>query len=214
MTQSDHHNLITDIIFDLGKVIVGFDWNITLKKLSQIAPEEVAEFIRRDTPGFMALLADPADCLERGKLSFEEFHSLLSGKLGLDITVQEFRDMWCDIFWPNHDVIRIGRTLAQRYNVHLMSNTSEAHYDWIIRRFPEVIFYRKAALSYQLRCMKPEPEYYSKALALFDSDPAGALFIDDLQENLDGAAFFGIRTIRFEGSENLINRLKEHGVTL
>ena len=73
MTKSDHHNLITDIIFDLGKVIVGFDWNITLKKLSQIAPEEVAEFIRRDTPGFMALLADPADCLERGKISFEEF---------------------------------------------------------------------------------------------------------------------------------------------
>lgn len=214
MTNSDHYNLITDIIFDLGKVIVGFDRDVALKKLTQIVPGEMAEFIRRDTPGFMALLAEPADRLERGKISFEEFHSLMSGKIGLDITVQEFRDMWCDIFWPNPDVIRIGRALAQRYNVHLMSNTSEAHYEWIIRRFPEVVFYSKAALSYQLGCMKPEPEYYAKALELFDSDPASALFIDDLQENLDGAAFFGIRTIRFEGSENFLKRLLDYGVAI
>ena len=214
MKPSTPDNPITDIIFDLGKVIVSFDWNIALPKMALHAPREISDLIMQDRPRFMQLLAEPADRLERGLISFEEFYSIVSGKLGLVVSIGELRSIWCDIFWANPDVIRMGKSLARRYNVHLMSNTSEAHYQWIIDRFPEVVFYRQAALSYQLGCMKPEPEYYVRAFQLFDSSPDNALFIDDLQENLDGAEVFGIRTIKFENSEKLKKRLVVYGVAL
>lgn len=212
MKSSNQDNSITDIIFDLGKVIVSFDWDIALKKIARHAPREISELIIQDRAGFMQLLAEPADRLERGLISFSQFYSTISKTLGLDVSIGELRQIWCDIFWANPDVISIGNSLAHRYNVHLMSNTSEAHYQWIIARFPEVVFYQKAALSYQLGCMKPEAEYYIRAFELFNSSPANALFIDDLQENLDGAEVLGIRTIRFEDSEKLKNRLIEYGV--
>lgn len=212
MKSSNQDNSITDIIFDLGKVIVSFDWNIALGKIAQHAPREISDLIIQDRAGFMQLLAEPAGRLERGLISFAQFYSIISNTLSLDVSIEELRQIWCDIFWANPDVISIGNSLALRYNVHLMSNTSEVHYQWIIARFPEVVFYQKAALSYELGCMKPEAEYYTRAFELFNSSPANALFIDDLQENLDGAEVLGIRTIRFENLEKLKNRLIEYGV--
>ncbi len=205
---------ITDIIFDLGKVLVPFDWDIALEKLFPLASNEIGEFIRKDPAGFMKMLEEPANRMERGSLDFANFFAIVSNVIGFKIPMDKFREIWCDIFWVNHNVINIGMTLAQRYSCWLMSNTSRAHYEWIISKFPEIMFYKKAALSYEIGHMKPEPEYYIKGLQLFGVNPHNVVFIDDIQENLDGAATLGIRTIRFEGAGSLIERLKDYGVSL
>lgn len=213
MTLSSQ-DLITDIIFDLGKVLVPFDWNIAFQKLALCGNPDTIPLVARNRREFLKIVAEPANRLERGQLTFSEFYGMIVRLTGLNVHFETFREIWCDIFWANEDVINIGRVLAQSYSCWLMSNTSEAHYDWIIKKFPDIRFYKKAALSYELGFMKPEPRYYIEAMKLFAVNPGNALFIDDIQENLDGAAIFGIRTIRFDGARNLIQRLRDYGVRI
>lgn len=209
MTMPDS---ITDVIFDLGKVLVPFDWEIAFSRLTGRVPAEVARWITHDRQTFIDRITGPVIDMERGLITFSEFHSLIRDIILLDASIDEFRDIWCDIFWLDEDVVEIGTELAKRYPCWLMSNTNRAHYEWIISRFPSVRFYRQAALSYKLGFMKPERAYYEKALQLFDVNPQRAVFIDDIQENLDGAAVFGIRTIRFENAKSLIRGLNDIGV--
>ncbi len=206
------HYSITDIIFDLGKVIVPFDWEIAFSRLAGRVAPEVARWVTHDRQTFIDKITGPVIDMERGLITFTEFHSLLRDIIGLDASLDEFRDIWCDIFWLNQDVVKLGTELAKRYPCWLMSNTNRAHYEWIMARFPSVVFYRQAALSYKLGFMKPERAYYEKALELFGVNPQRAVFIDDIQENLDGAAVFGIRTIRFENAKSLMRGLNDLGV--
>lgn len=205
---------VTNIIFDLGKVLVPFDWEIAFSKLSFHVPREITDLIKNDRALFISLFSDSLIDLEKGLISFENFFDKLRQTFSLDAPLLEFRKIWCDIFWVNQEVIELGRNLSSQYPCWLMSNTSQAHYEWIIEKFPSVLFYRKAALSYELGEMKPDRQYYVKAIDLFGIDPVSAIFIDDIQENLDGAAVLGIRTILFENVLKLRWSLKEHGVTL
>ncbi len=202
----------TDIIFDLGKVLVPFDWDIAFRRLILHVPEDIGRLVVEDRKTFMVNLALPCKQLECGQITFEQFFVKIREITGLDASLEAFRDIWCDIFWLNDELVKIGSKLTQNYSCWLMSNTSEAHYRWITTRFPSIEFYRKAALSYELGHMKPDRQYYEKALELFGIDPLKAVFIDDIQENLDGASLFGIRTIKYETNESLIRLLSDYGV--
>jgi putative hydrolase of the HAD superfamily len=214
MTPHTQQPSITDIIFDLGKVLVPFDWNIAFGRLTGLVPDSVSEMITNDRESFVEKIRLPCNQLELGALSFEDFFLTIGNLIGLETSLDNFRSIWCDIFWLNEDVVEIGTTLAEKFPCWLMSNTNEAHYNWIMQKFPSVRFYRAAALSYELGHMKPDVRYYTKALNLFGVDPQKAVFIDDILENLEGAALLGIRTIRFENARLLTQKLNEFGVYL
>jgi putative hydrolase of the HAD superfamily len=59
---------------------------------------------------------------------------------------------------------------------------------------------------------KPDPAIYRRALDILGSDPKRTLFIDDRQENVDGAVGVGMRAIRFTGAEALRSELGRLGV--
>lgn len=203
---------VTDIIFDLGNVLVPFDWEIAFIKMTKLVPKNISDLIIHDRRAFIDKLSQPFMELETGSVPFVKFYSTICDIIGLDTSLENFREIWCDIFWLDLDVVEVGRKLSRNYPCWLMSNTNQAHYEWIIDKFPEIRFYRKAALSYELGHMKPDGEYYLRALDLFGVDPEKAVFIDDIQENLNGAAVFGIKTIRFENANLLIQQLGDYGV--
>jgi putative hydrolase of the HAD superfamily len=53
---------------------------------------------------------------------------------------------------------------------------------------------------------------YRRAIDILGTPPERILFIDDRQENVDGAAQAGISAIRFEGEKVLREQLKGMGV--
>ncbi len=205
---------VKNLIFDLGNVLVPFDWRIAVRRLLNYLPPDLAYESKNDPGAFARLIIDLIDDLEIGLISFDEFHSKVISRIGLSIDLAEFRDIWCGIFKPDHQMALLGQQLSRRYDSWLASNTDEAHYNYIIENFPEILFYKEAALSYKMGTKKPESKYFIDALELFCIKPEDSVFIDDLIENVRSAEKVGIMAIQFTNITSLLEELTKRGVTI
>jgi putative hydrolase of the HAD superfamily len=158
------------------------------------------------------LVREPSVALETGRIDFHGYRKIVTDILGVELSEQEFRRIWCDIFRADRGMILLGRYLSRHYRTWLASNTSQTHYEWIVESFPEVVFFKDSALSFELGVMKPSREYYRRALNKFGIEAGSALFIDDLKENVDAAVQFGMIGILFRGRVELVQDLKELNV--
>jgi glucose-1-phosphatase len=205
---------IRHIIFDLGNVLVALDWETAFGRLMPHLPPDMAALLRTDRTAFLGLLHEPGVALETGHIDFREFYRQASALLVISMSFEEFRFVWCDLFRLNTEMVALGEGLSTRYQTWLASNTSRAHFEWIIGRFPRVAFYEGAALSFELGVMKPAREYYEKALTLFGIQDEPAIFIDDLEENVAAARDCGMIGIVFRGKDRLVEELANLGVTV
>lgn len=204
--------MIHHILFDLGQVLMPFDRQRSYDRvLPHLCPDK-RELVTERRKDFEALLKESAIALETGRIDFGDFQRQVESVLETSIPPEEFHRIWCDIFWMDKKIVALGESLSERYGTWLVSNTSRVHYQWIIKKFPRVAFYRDAALSYELGVMKPAKEYYEKALEQFGIDPAHCVFIDDLKENVDGAVATGMSGIVFNHCAQLVEALKALGV--
>ena len=206
--------MISNIIFDLGKVLCPFDWTTAYEKLMPHLPARRRRLLVEDRDALKGLFKGPANALESGKIDFDCFRQEMCEILGIRLNGDEFHRIWCDIFRMDEDMVALGERLSTRYGTWLASNTSKVHYEWILARFPRVAFYRAAALSYELGVMKPAPAYYEKAIALFGIEPSLSVFIDDIEENVVGAMRFGMTGILFRSHTLLMEELKGLGVVV
>ncbi len=205
---------IKDVIFDLGNVLVPFDWRIAVHRLLKYLPPDLAHKSENDPKTFAITIIDLIGALEIGSIKFDEFFREVVFRTGLTVELAEFKRIWCEIFQLDYQMTLLGRQLSERYGVWLASNTDEVHYNYIIQKFPEVLFYKRAALSYKMGTKKPELQYFVKALELFDIEPEHAIFIDDLMENVQAAEKLGITGIQFTTYEILSEELTRHGVNI
>ena len=206
--------LVKDVIFDLGNVLVPFDWRIAVIRLLKYLPRDLADKSENDPKSFALVVSDLIEALEIGSIRFDEFHREVVSRTGLSADLVEFRRIWCDIFRLDHQMVNLGHELARRYGVWLASNTDETHYEYITGKFPELLFYEKAALSYKMGTRKPQPQYFIKALELFRINAENAIFIDDIMENIQAAGKLGIVGIQFTTFQSLSERLREYGVVI
>jgi putative hydrolase of the HAD superfamily len=206
--------MIKNLMFDLGNVLAPFDWKHALVRIDPFLPERFSELLRKDEPAFRRLFFRRVRDLESGKISFEDFYATLRGMLEMDIRFDQFRDIWRDIFTPDLEMIEFGATISGHYATWLVSNTNNVHYEWLISEFPNLLFYRDAALSYELGAMKPDMSFYEKALNKFGVRAEESVFIDDLEENVQAAKRAGFNGVRFHGVCELKRELACLGVSI
>jgi len=204
--------MIRDILFDLGNVLAPVDWNKAFARLKPHLSPEFARLLQEDVESFRRLFRKPGIELESGRIDLDGFREAVTGILGVTFSPEEFRSIWCDIFRLDENMACLGRHLSARYGTWLASNTSREHYIWILEKFPEVKFYRDAALSFEFGVMKPAVEYYEKAAKKFGIKAQSAVFIDDLAENVDGAIRAGMHGIVFSTKKQLVADLENLGV--
>jgi glucose-1-phosphatase len=102
--------------------------------------------------------------------------------------------------------------VSKKAPAYLLSNTNALHIEFLRARYAFPRHVRGAILSHELGLRKPDAAIYRAALKLSGTRPEETLFIDDLKENVAGAAKLGIRTIRFRGAADLKPRLAELGL--
>lgn len=205
-------NNITDILFDLGNVLVPFNWEIAFSRLRPFLPEKVVSLMSKDKKLFKIIFHQAAVDMEMGRIDFSQFAVIFSQSLGLQLSIDSLRDIWCDIFWMDEEMVSLGELLSKKYGTWLVSNTSRVHYQWIVDRFPRVTFFREAALSYEMGIMKPSPLYYQRVIDMFGIDPETSLFIDDLGENVEAARRAGFHAIRFKNRYQLLKDFLKVGI--
>lgn len=90
-----------------------------------------------------------------------------------------------------------------------LNNEARATNDYRFTKFGLREVFQVAFSSCYVGLRKPDPAIYRRALDILGGSPQRVLFIDDRQQNVDGAAAAGMKTIRFQGADALRSELAE-----
>jgi len=200
------------LLWDIGNVLVSFDYNSAFKKLGEYLNPLTAMLLWAKKEEFLKDIRTELDLLETGKMTLEQLFSRLKGKIGMKMEFDQFKNVWCGIFETKEDVIAYAHTLGEKYDAYFLSNTNLAHYEYLMQTYPQLGFARGQALSYELGVMKPAREYFEKTLELFGLNAEECLFIDDNPNNVSAAAELGIEGIAFTDLAQLQTALAEKNV--
>src|SRR6266536_3324607 len=174
--------MIKTVIFDLGKVIVPFDFSRgyrAMAKLCSYAPEEIPKRIGT---------TDLVSRFECGQVPPEQFVEQLCEILDLRLEYAHFCEMWSSIFLP-HTLIpeSLLEGLRRRYRLLLLSNTNAIHFKMVRENYPLLQHFDDYVLSYEVGAMKPSPRIYEEAIARAQCAPGECFFTDDIAEYVAGA---------------------------
>jgi putative hydrolase of the HAD superfamily len=198
--------MLRAFIFDIGNVILRFDFQHAMRKLEQHC-DPIADSI-------LELIEPVKLAYEGGRMERADFQAELRAILRYTGTDADFVTAWEDIFTENEPMIRLIEALEPHYPLYLISNTSDIHVDFFLRRYPVFGRFRDAVYSYKVRASKPEREIYEIAARQFGVEPSEAFFIDDLAPNIASAAAVGFQTHHYHHDRHheLLERLKALGV--
>src|SRR5210317_1509875 len=110
------------IVFDLGNVLIPFDYNILIKKLDALNTGLGQHFV--DT--YFANYETHRD-FERGKISEENFIGRMLEILDYKINGEIFCKNFSCIFKQNTEVTKLLPILRNKYKLILLSNTNSIH---------------------------------------------------------------------------------------
>lgn len=175
------------IFFDLGMVLVTFDWNLAIPRFAArgASPEKVRAF-----------LDDPVhEEFERGAVTEAEFFARGQSMMNFQGTCEEFKTYWNEIFETHAANIELARQLAAAYPLFVISNTNPWHMAYVEKTYAWVHLFRERFYSPPLKIRKPHPRIFEIALARSGIAAERALFLDDRLENIHGAASVGMQTL-------------------
>ncbi len=200
--------MIKTVIFDLGKVIIPFDFMRGYQGLEAISSLSVAEIRRRIAS------TDLVQRFETGMVDPQDFVAQLSRTLDLDISYDQFCRIWSSIFLPDPLVPEsLLQALSRRYLLLLLSNTNAIHFEMLERTYPILRHFHDRILSHVVRAMKPSPAIYQAAIARAGCAPEEIFFTDDIPDYVAAARREGIDAVQFESSAQIERELRARGVT-
>lgn len=199
--------MIRTIIFDLGNVIVPFDFKLGYAKIAALCGCPAGEIpLRIRATG----LVQP---FETGHISAEQFVREVSAVLGLRATHEEFCELWTSVFLPDTLIPEaLLSSLRERYRLLLLSNTNPIHFSMIQANYPLLGHFHHYVLSYEVGSAKPDPKIYEEALAHARCRPEECLFVDDMSINVEAARRHGMEAVQFLSSEQLEKEMLARGV--
>ena len=199
--------MIRTIIFDLGKVIVPFDFQSAYDRLSPLCQMQAAVIKEK------MWKCDLPYKLESGRITPEEFRSGISTMLNFECESEEFHNIFADIFLPEtllkEDFLR---ALHARYRTLVLSNTNAIHWPWLSERYPELQHFHKHVLSFEVGAVKPEPAIFQAAISAAQCAPEECFFTDDIPAYVEAARTHGIDAVVFESAEQTQRELRARGV--
>jgi HAD superfamily hydrolase (TIGR01509 family) len=186
----------TVVVFDLGKVLVDFDYSIAIPRIaahSTLPPAELKTFFFQSN-----LLID----YESGRLTREEFFEQARKTTGFRGTIEEFGEFFADIFTPIPPMIELHAGLHRRgIPTYIFSNTNDLAIEHVRRSFPFFRNFDGYIFSYEVGAMKPGAKIYEALEKLAGRRGAEILYLDDRPENVAAGAARGWRTILHETPE-------------
>jgi len=193
------------IIFDLGRVLVDFDFERGFQALERFCPYDAAEIRRR------IAATDLVERFETGLIEPPDFVAQLSGILGLDIDYAGFCKLWSSIFTDPLIPEAMLEGLAARYRLVLLSNTNVIHFEMIRENYPMLRHFHERILSYEVHAMKPRCEIFQAALERCGCRPEECFYTDDIAAYVEAARRLGVDAVQFESLAQLERELKARG---
>ncbi len=196
------------IIFDLGRVVVNFDYRRGYRAL-----EGLCRYSAADIPVCLSAtgLVGP---FETGLIDPRDFYSRIAEALGLTIDYARFCEIWSCIFAEALLPESLLEWLAARYRLILLSNTNAIHFESIRAAYPHLRHFHQFVLSYEVKAMKPRPEIYRAAIDAAQCRAEECFFTDDILEYVEAARQLGIDAVQFESREQIERELRARGIAV
>lgn len=145
-----------------------------------------------------------------GASSLEEIERETAATFGLDEATLSalMDDAWSEYVGTlNQELADYFIRLRPRYRTGILSNSfvGAREREQALYRFGEmceVIVY-----SHEEGCLKPDPRIYRAVCERLEVAPEAAVFLDDVQENVDGALAVGMKAIRFRDNAQAMTEL-------
>lgn len=198
---------IDTIIFDVGMVLVNYDWKTYLNQFpySEEVKDRIAKAVfesptwNEQDRGLLAPGEYVRQFVENDPELEEEILQVLSSN-ERTISVFDYAKTWV-------------RYLKERgYRLYILSNYPERLLEKTKGEMPFLKYMDGIIFSCQVQQIKPEPEIYQTLISTYSIDPQRAVFLDDRRENLAAAETFGIHTILFQNLKQASSELKKLGV--
>ena len=185
--------MIDTIIFDVGRVLVNWDYESYLKRFA-FGPEKTkaiaaATFEAEIVKGFCPLAPEYTEEIKEVFAHCEE-----------TITPLPYAESWV-------------RSLKEKgYRLYILSNYSGDLFERTKEKMPFLPYMDGTLFSYTCHLTKPEPEIYQHLIQKFSLTPDRCVFLDDTKANVEAAEQAGIHGIHFTGYEDGVSQLKKLGV--
>ncbi|HEY1801892.1 MAG TPA: HAD family phosphatase [Terriglobales bacterium] len=91
----------------------------------------------------------------------------------------------------------------------VLSNMPSEVKEYLVGHLEIFSYFEHLIFSCDVRQVKPEPGIYQHCIDVLQLSPHEILFLDDKQENVDGATDFGIHALVVDSIENTIARVRD-----
>ncbi len=196
--------MIRNIIFDIGGVLVDYDWKSYLESFH--FPEEKADVIAKAT-----FLGAAWSELDREALSIDEI------KARMTAAAPQYADDILTVFDGLHNTIHrrdyacgLIRSLQSRgFQVYYLSNYSSYTLNQTRDALDFLPLMDGGLFSYEVKQVKPEPAIFASLLARYPSiRPEESVFFDDSAVNVEAARRLGFHGIVFRDREQAMAELE------
>ena len=199
--------MIKNVIFDVGCVLVGFDWEGYMDSFH--FPEEKKERIINAT--FKSPVWDERD---RGLYEEEEYVRQCVA------IAPEYESEIREVMRRTPETIHrlpYSETWAkylksQGYHLYILSNYSMYMLEQSKKEMPFLKYMDGTVFSCDVKMLKPEHQIYEKVLETFNLKAEESVFIDDRPVNCQGARETGIQAIEFKSFKQAAEELEKLGV--
>ncbi len=205
------------IVFDMGHVLVDFDWQqicLGFCEHAAITFDEFKPILKR-----LSKLG-----YEKGDIETRDFLARINDELRVittksdgswrSISLEQFDKMWNATFEENQEMAMLLQRLRQSVPLALLSNTNEIHFNWVESNFKITRHFQKVFLSYKLKCQKPDAKIYQLVLEETGLRPEQVVFVDDRAENVEAACALGMQGLQFHNAQLLKSHLNDLGFML
>jgi putative hydrolase of the HAD superfamily len=195
------------ILFDLGKVLINFDFRIAYQALEAYGPHSAAEIRRR------LASTDLVARYETGLIESRDFVAETSRLLDVSIGYEDYRRLFGSIFLETLIPEAMLESLARRYRLVLLSNTNALHFEVLEEKYGHMLrHFHHHVLSFRVRAMKPSPAIFHAAIAAAGCRAGECFYTDDIAPFIEGACAYGIDAVQFESCEQIERELRARGI--
>jgi putative hydrolase of the HAD superfamily len=195
------------ILFDLGKVLVNFDFGRAYRQLEPLCGYETGEIRRRIAATGLV------ERLETGLIAPRDFVPPVCEALGIPADYDQFRRIFNCIFGETLIPESLLERLAQRYPLVLLSNTNAMHFEILQEKYGHMLrHFHRLILSHEVRAMKPNPMIFQAAVEAAGCRAEECFYTDDIVVFVEAARGLGIDAVQFESHEQLERELTTRGI--
>ncbi|MHB1793995.1 MAG: HAD family hydrolase [Acidobacteriaceae bacterium] len=197
--------------WDCGGVLLTNGWD-------EHARKRVVEHFGLNFDEFERRHYNANDMWERGKIDVQEYLRETVFYTPRAFSEGEFfakmRDVSQVLYPATIEFLGVLRAQGSRDNsTYMLSNESRELMEYRIPTFGLEGLFDAYLVSAYIGLRKPEAAFFQCALDLSQRRPEECVFIDDREENLEGARKLGIHGIRMTSPEQVIAELRRLGVT-